>query len=220
MIILYLVSGNGGNLKFINQCINKGFIKGCNLFVIADRECGALNYSKENNINYARIQYSRNNNDELINLIEKIKPDLIVTNIHKILDEKIVKMYSNKMINLHYSLLPAYAGLIGETTIIEAMKYSKFIGITLHLLDEKVDNGEIIIQGVVRNNGDKSYIINEIFRMGCLSLLYHICLNFSEIVNENILERINSDKYIFSPDLNFDVSFFDDEFWDELRGNK
>lgn len=68
-------------------------------------------------------------------------------------------------------MLPAYGGLIGETPIEAAMKYSKFVGITLHYVDEVVDSGEVIMQAVVRNEGNKHEILNKIFRMGCFSLL-------------------------------------------------
>jgi len=45
--VLFLVSGGGGNLKFIHQAMNSGIIKDVCLGVIADRECGALEYAKK-----------------------------------------------------------------------------------------------------------------------------------------------------------------------------
>jgi folate-dependent phosphoribosylglycinamide formyltransferase PurN len=57
MNIVFLVSGNGGNLKFIKNCIDREFLINCNLVVIADRECGALNYSKNHRIECYLINY-------------------------------------------------------------------------------------------------------------------------------------------------------------------
>lgn len=218
MNIVFLVSGNGGNLKFIKNCIDRDYILNCNLIVIADRDCGALNYAKNNGIENYLINYTRENNNELNEFLHSVDADMIITNIHKILDEELVEMYKGKMINLHYSLLPAYSGLIGEKPIIQAMNYSKFIGTTLHFVEREVDAGEVIIQGVVKNKGEKSDIINKIFRMGCFSLLYYIYLKYPEVKQPNSEELIDQSEYIFSPDINFNTRIFDENFWNELRG--
>lgn len=218
MKLVFLVSGNGGNLKFINSCINEGFIQNCKPIVIADRECGALNYSRQKGIENYLINYSRENNNELIELLKMLNADLIVTNIHKILDGRVVKLYKNKLINLHYSLLPAYSGMIGDEPIRKAMNYAKFLGITLHYVEEQVVCGEVIIQGVVKNIGDENYIINKVFRMGCFSLLYYIYLKYPEVKQHHSKEILNQEEYIFSPELNFDVVMFNESFWDIVRG--
>ena len=45
--IIFLVSGNGGNLKFLNAYLQAASDnRFCISAVIADRECGALNYAK------------------------------------------------------------------------------------------------------------------------------------------------------------------------------
>lgn len=218
MKLVFLVSGNGGNLKFINNCISKGFIRNCNLIVIADRDCGALHYSKNNGIENYLIQYSRKSNIELLKLLDSINADLIITNIHKILDEEIVEMYKGKLANLHYSLLPAYSGLIGEEPVIQAMKYCKFIGTTLHYVERQVDAGEVIIQGIIRNIGEKAEILNKVFRMGCFSLLYYIYFKYPEVKQPNLEVIVNPSDYVFSPNINFNANMFDENFWNELRG--
>ncbi len=217
MKLIFLVSGNGGNLKFVKNCIDNGFIQECNLIVIADRDCGALNYSKKSGIENYLISYTRKNNEELTELLNLLNADLIITNIHKILDEEIVKFYGRKMINLHYSLLPSYSGLIGEEPIEEAMKYSKFIGTTLHYVEQKVDAGEVIIQGVIKNIGHKAEIINKIFRMGCFSLLYYIYLRHSEVKPLYLEAALEQTNYLFSPELNFNINMFKERFWNRLK---
>lgn len=216
MKIIFLVSGQGGNLKFVNQCMEQGIIRNCSLSVIADRDCGALDYCKEKGIDHYLIEYSKSNNIDLLTLLKKEEADIIITNIHKVLDKEIVENFKGKLINLHYSLLPAYGGLIGETPVEAAMKYSKFVGITLHYVDEVVDSGEVIMQAVVRNEGNKHEILNKIFRMGCFSLLDYFYLKDKNSRPEFKKSYSASNKYLFSPEITFEVDMFTEKFWNEL----
>lgn len=217
MNLVFLVSGNGGNLKFFNKCIEKGFIHNCKLIVIADRNCGALKYSKDKEIENYLINYDIKNNGELMELLDSVSADIIITNIHKILDKEIVDKYNGKMINIHYSLLPAYSGLIGEKPVVEAMKYAKFIGATTHYVERDVDAGKTIIQGIIKNTGNKNEIMNKIFRIGCILLLYSVFLIYPNVNRINFNEISDEKEYIFSPDIMFNIDIFDENFWDELR---
>ena len=52
--------------------------------------------------------------------LNKLNPDVIITNIHKIIDSDTLNMFPSKFINLHYSLLPSFAGYIGMETVEKA----------------------------------------------------------------------------------------------------
>ena len=79
-----------------------------------------------------------------------MKPDLIVTNIHKLLSKRLLETFGNIFINLHCSYLPAYKGLIGMRPIDLAVKLNaSFIGTTCHFLEKEVDSGKIITQGII-----------------------------------------------------------------------
>ena len=108
MKICFLASGNGGNLKFLYLVQRLGLIKNIELSVVADRECGSIDFANIRNIYSKVIKYKRDDNKELLFELENINPDIIVTNWHKIIDVEIVNKYQGKMINLHYSLLPAF----------------------------------------------------------------------------------------------------------------
>ena len=85
-----------------------------------------------------------------LQILFKMKPDLIVTNIHKLLSERLLETFGNIFINLHYSYLSAYKGLIGMRPIDLAVKLNaSFIGTTCHFLEEEVDSGKIITQGII-----------------------------------------------------------------------
>lgn len=89
MNLIFLASGNGGNLKFINECVKEKMID-YEIKVIADRECGSLTYARNNNIENYKINYSRKDNMELKLILEKVNPKYIITNFHKIIDKELV----------------------------------------------------------------------------------------------------------------------------------
>lgn len=171
--ILFLVSGNGGNLKFINYLIKQKVISGIRLVVISDRECGALNFSRRAGLENYCISYSRDSPDELHLLEASLDIDLIITTWHKIVDDSFVEKYKGKIINSHYSILPAYAGLIGTAPVRAAMREGVLSGVTSHHVDKKLDGGKIINQAVVRlleDKGEKE-VFREVFLKGAVSLL-------------------------------------------------
>ena len=66
----------------------------------------------------------------------------------KILSNKIINIYKNKILNIHPSLLPRYKGLNTHKRVIKNKE--KFTGCTVHLVNEKLDSGKIILQKKVR----------------------------------------------------------------------
>lgn len=207
--IVFLASGNGGNMKFIHQAQKKKLISfDVKLYIVSDRGCGSLAYAKENDIENYQINYDRKNPSELQSVLKGIIPDIIVSNWHKIIDEDTVTQYKGKIINLHYSLLPAFAGLIGVKPI--EMAYNQgcqYVGATCHEVDKGVDTGKILSQMIVKTNVPIYEAIESVFRGGCL-----ILLNTMMDSNEGVLKEDTS----FSPNLNFDKRMFNDMFWKEL----
>jgi len=176
--IVFLGSGGGGNLKFINEYTK--IIPEVNVCgVLSDRECGAINYAKKENIFSEVLSFERNKrgNKELIQALEKLNPDLIITNVHKILSESVVSEFSGKLINLHYSYLPAYGGKIGMKPVdLAIQRNNSFIGTTSHYVTREVDAGRIISQGIFDRYKVKD-IYQKTFVTGALTLLsaiYHL----------------------------------------------
>ncbi len=213
MKICFLASGGGGNFKFFKMAIKENLIKNIELFLIADRECGSLDFAQDNGIYNKKINYKRSDNKELLQELEKINPDIIVTNWHKIIDEEVVKKYYGKLINLHYSLLPAFDGLIGIEPIKQAYeKNCQYVGTTCHYVDEGVDSGKIISQALVKTDIAIDEAIQEIFQKGCLILLNSIV----KLSDEEIIEISQNNKFEYSPNLVFDNKIFNDGFWKRL----
>lgn len=85
---------------------------------------------------------------ELLAELQQYPLDLIVlVGYMKILDLSFVNFYHNKIINIHPSLLPKYAGGMDADVhrrVIEAGEIES--GCTVHLVDENLDTGKILLQ--------------------------------------------------------------------------
>ncbi len=217
MKLCFLVSGNGGNLKFFHLGLKVGILNNIDLTVISDRDCQALDYAKKVNIPNFKISYLKEDNRELIGLINELEPDMIITTWHKIIDSELINLYNGKLINLHYSLLPSFKGLIGITPIKKALEMNcKYIGVTCHYVNEKVDSGQIISQSILKVDNDSDFgdIVEYIFRKGCLILLNSILIVTNDF---SIIEKKETKDFTFSPNLKFDIKMFNKQFWERLK---
>lgn len=216
-MVLFLASGGGGNLKFIHQSILCGRLDQVELYVISDRACGAIEYADKVGIKNSVIQYTRGAPEELRSHLLNISPDLIITNWHKIIESDTVRAHEGKFINLHYSLLPAFGGLIGLEPVKRAYEHGcKFIGPTCHFVDEGVDTGRIIAQAVFSTDRPFDESVTMMFRSGCLVLLSAIkmILHGNE---SNAVQHILDSKVIFSSAQKAELEF-DQQFWSRVAG--
>jgi phosphoribosylglycinamide formyltransferase-1 len=82
------------------------------------------------------------------NLLHQFKVDLVVLiGYMRILSGLFVRSWENRIINVHPSLLPEFAGgmdLNVHQCVIDAQ--AKKTGCTVHLVDEGVDSGKILVQ--------------------------------------------------------------------------
>ncbi len=82
---------------------------------------------------------------EFLDFLRKINPDLIVVAAYgKILPEKILKLPKYGCINVHPSLLPKYRGASPIQTAI--LNGEKETGVSIILMDKKMDHGPILAQ--------------------------------------------------------------------------
>jgi phosphoribosylglycinamide formyltransferase 1 len=210
--ILFLASGGGGNFKFIHQAILCGVLAPVELYVIADQNCGTIEYAKKVGINNSVIQYARSAPGELRSHLLSVSPDLIITNWHKIIDSDTVRAHEGKFINLHYSLLPSFGGLIGIEPIKKAYEHGcKFIGPTCHFVDEGVDTGKIIAQAIFSTDRSFDESVTMMFRSGCLVLLSAIKFNLYGNESNSAQHPFDSN-VLFSPAPKSELNF-DEQFW-------
>ncbi|MBE7020520.1 MAG: phosphoribosylglycinamide formyltransferase [Ruminococcaceae bacterium] len=154
--IAVLVSGSGSNLQAIIDEMKKGEINGKIVTVVSNKpDVYALKRAEDNNIP-TKVIVSKGNNDfdkELLSHLKELKVDLIVlAGFLCILKGDILKEYSNKIINVHPSLIPSFCGdgFYGLKVHEAALNYGvKVTGATVHFVNEITDGGKIIIQKAV-----------------------------------------------------------------------
>ena len=90
------------------------------------------------------------NNEEFINEIKDLKPDVIcVVAYGKILPKDILEIPKYGCINVHASLLPKYRGAAPiQWAVINAEKTT---GVTTMYMDEGMDTGDMLLKQEVRN---------------------------------------------------------------------
>ena len=81
----------------------------------------------------------------IANAVEETGSDWIVlAGFMKILSSDFVVRFPDRIVNIHPSLLPAFPGAHGIRDAWEAG--AAYTGVTVHIVDEKVDHGKILAQ--------------------------------------------------------------------------
>ncbi len=168
--IAFLCSGNGGNLRYVWHAVESGVLPAEICGVFADRACGAEQFARARG-----IQVVVGAPDQLGCALAEFAPDLVVSTYHRMIPSEIVDRYRRRIINLHYSLLPAFGGkgMIGEAPVRAALEAGYPIGTTVHYVDEGLDTGEIIFQSrvPVRDGLPFEQQMNAVFHHGAITLL-------------------------------------------------
>ncbi|MDD6911007.1 phosphoribosylglycinamide formyltransferase [Actinobacillus minor] len=152
--IVVLISGNGSNLQSIIDAQASGRISGKICGVISNKsEAFGLQRAKKAQIPafvFERKNFSSNLDMDLViaEQIEALEADLIVlAGYMKILSNEFVERFSGKILNIHPSLLPKYAGLNTYQRAMDAGDREH--GMTIHFVNQVLDGGAIILQAKV-----------------------------------------------------------------------
>jgi methionyl-tRNA formyltransferase len=90
-------------------------------------------------------RYEDINSRESIKVIKNMKPDIIFTIYYdQILEQEVIDIPTRHCINLHFGLSEEYRGCFPTTWVL--INGEKETGITLHIIDENIDSGNIIAQ--------------------------------------------------------------------------
>lgn len=154
--IAVLASTKATDMQRIIDEIREGELKGIAKIevLISDRkDAYALERARKNNIEAIFLDpknfKTREEYDEkILEILESKKIDLILLiGYMRIITKKLIDKYRNKIMNIHPSLLPAFAGGMDLNVHRAVLDYGcKITGCTLHFVDENVDSGPIIIQ--------------------------------------------------------------------------
>jgi phosphoribosylglycinamide formyltransferase-1 len=156
--IAVLISGSGSNLQAIIDKIEKKEINGELVVVISNKKNAyGLERAKKYDIEGLIIDSTTTDQDEynrlILNaLVERNIELVILAGYLKILDKKIIEAYKDRIINIHPSLIPSFCGkgFYGLKVHQSAVDYGvRVSGATVHFVDEKADNGPIILQKAI-----------------------------------------------------------------------
>jgi len=149
-----LASGRGTNLQAIIEAIKEGKVEGRISIVISDNpDAHALERAEQNNIetryiNFKEFKTREDYDKKIMECLKEKDIDLVVlAGYMRILSSYFIKMYKNRIMNIHPALLPSFPGLHAQR---QAVEYGvKISGCTVHFVNEGVDSGPVILQKAV-----------------------------------------------------------------------
>ncbi|MFP3988415.1 phosphoribosylglycinamide formyltransferase [Streptomyces sp. E11-3] len=154
--LVVLVSGSGTNLQALLDAIaNEGSVYGAEIVAVgADRDhIAGLERAERAGVPTFVCKVKDHENREawdlaLTEATAAYAPDLVVSaGFMKILGKHFLARFGGRVVNTHPALLPSFPGAHG---VRDALAYGvKVTGCTVHFVDDGVDTGPIIAQGVV-----------------------------------------------------------------------
>ena len=168
--IAIFASGYGSNfINIFNRISLDSINASLHLLVSNNVGCNAVEFAKKNFIDhfiFNKIRFPENNlaNQMLINKLEVYRIDLIIlAGYMKKISPKIIRKFNRKILNIHPSLLPLYAGkgYFGEKVHRAVINSGDTkTGATVHFIDDCYDSGPILIQEEVKvKKGDNHHDI-------------------------------------------------------------
>ena len=171
--VAVLVSGGGTNLQAIIDAIESGKITNTELVGVIsnNKNAYALERAKKHGIpaecispkNFeTRAEFNR----VLLEKLNELQADLVVlAGFLVVIPEEMIRVYRNRIINIHPSLIPAFCGTgyyglkVHEAALARGVK---IVGATVHFVDEGTDTGPIILQKAVEvEEGDTPKILQQ-----------------------------------------------------------
>ena len=148
-----LLSGRGSNFEAIAENVAAGSIDATIAVVISNR-AGApgLAAAHRRGLNAVCIRsmgLDRETYDgELVRELRRNAVDIVcLAGFMRLLSAHFIRAFPNRILNIHPSLLPAFPGLDAQR---QALEHGvKISGCTVHLVDEFLDAGPIILQAAV-----------------------------------------------------------------------
>ncbi|MFF0158864.1 phosphoribosylglycinamide formyltransferase [Streptomyces sp. NPDC005263] len=164
--LVVLVSGSGTNLQALLDAIETTGTEAYGAEIVAvgaDREGieGLARAERAGIPTFVRKVKEFGTRDEwdaaLAEAVAAYQPDLVVSaGFMKIVGKEFLARFGGRFVNTHPALLPSFPGAHG---VRDALAYgARVTGCTVHFVDDGVDTGPIIAQGVVeiRDEDDES----------------------------------------------------------------
>ncbi len=169
--VLVLVSGGGTNFQAIIDRIADGSVTNAQIVGVISNNPGVKSLERAAKANIPAYvisprEYAQREDfhKALLGKIDEIGPDLIVLAGFLVrIPEELVRKYSNRIVNIHPSLIPSFCGVgyyglkVHEKALERGVKVT---GATVHFVNEGMDEGPIIAQKAVAvEDGDPPEVL-------------------------------------------------------------
>ena len=149
-----LISGRGSNLKAILQAIESGSLNAEVALVFSNRgKAAGLEIAKNAGVPTAVLSHrafpDRETYDQaIVEHLREHKVDVVcLAGFMRIVSSVLLKAFSDRVLNIHPSLLPAFKGLDAPC---QALDYGvRIAGCTVHFADETLDTGPVLLQAAI-----------------------------------------------------------------------
>ena len=144
--IAVAVSGAGSNLRALHAAQRRGELGGEIVLVVADRPCPAFEWATGEGLDTALILGG--NDGPLVDALAGAGADvLVLAGYMRIVGRPVLNAFPHRILNTHPSLLPAFPG---AHAVRDALDHGvRVTGATVHLVDETLDGGPIVVQEAV-----------------------------------------------------------------------
>ncbi len=159
-----LLSGSGTNLQAILDSSGREYVVAV---VVSDKaEAFGLERARRAGVPALHVDPNAHDGREAFNeaLADALREDDVglacLAGFMRILAPNFVKAFENRILNIHPALLPAFPG---AHAVRDALEWGvKVTGTTVHLVDEEVDHGPIVLQRAVPiEQGDTEETLHE-----------------------------------------------------------
>lgn len=158
--VVVLISGGGTNLQAIIDGVKSGAVTNTQIAGVISNNHNAIGLARARKAGIAACSLNPGDfaareefHEKLLRTVEEYKPGLIVlAGFLLTIPPGMTKLYKNRIINIHPSLIPAFCGKgyyglkVHEAALSRGVKVT---GATVHFVDEGTDTGPIILQRAV-----------------------------------------------------------------------
>ncbi|MGC2162704.1 MAG: phosphoribosylglycinamide formyltransferase [Silvibacterium sp.] len=149
-----LLSGRGSNFLAIADNIAQGKLTGCEIAVVISNKADAAGLAAARGRGLTAVAIEAHgrkraeHDAEIVSTLKQHGVDLVIlAGYMRLLSPEFVRAFPEKILNIHPSLLPAFAGLDAQE---QAFHYGvQVAGCTVHFVDEELDHGVIVLQKAV-----------------------------------------------------------------------
>ena len=165
--IAVFASGYGSNFEAIAKACQSGELEAEVVLMVCDKPTARVN-SLADELGVERMTFSAKDyaskaeyEAKIVERCKALGVELIcLAGYMRLVGETLMGAYEGRMINIHPSLLPSFAG---KDAVERAMEWGvKVYGATIHYVDSTLDGGKIIAQRAIPYEGDS---IDELMAM-------------------------------------------------------